>query len=439
MAHFKNLIISTFILLASCDSPKSQDIPWNEETQSWLKNEVYPASNLNFEDSDFDQFNDLKSAIGDKSIIMLGEQTHGDGTTFRAKALLVKFLHEEMGFNVLVFESGFYQSHKTWSELEMGSPHKSVIQKGIHNRWSRVQQLKQLFTYIGEQTITMSSLKTVGMDVKFDESYSKRTLLNDFRQFSIAHKIDLVSDGSYQFFQKYVKQSIENPRKVPDDNTCKKLNTIINAYILQIGQLNAKDNEFDTPAFWTQVLHNLQLNINNNWRRSLGTISRTQYFSERDSMMAQNINWILNKHEKVIIWASVTHNMRNASTKLLDQMNWSTSTKFMGHYLKNLVGESEMFHITFTGYQGRYTDINRGNTIKNFKTPTKGSIEDILNRGNADHAYFLLNTPNTPSWINSPFKASFIFNKEYAAQWNTSIDAVFYSNKMEPSKVVISQ
>src|SRR5690606_20323100 len=58
-----------------------------------------------------DQFADLRplaTAIGDARVVVLGEQSHGDGTTFLMKARLVEFLHREMGFDVLAFESGLY-------------------------------------------------------------------------------------------------------------------------------------------------------------------------------------------------------------------------------------------------------------------------------------------------------------------------------------------
>ena len=43
---------------------------------------------------------------------MLGEHPYDDGTTFVAKTRLVRFLHEQMGFNVLAFESGLYDCPK---------------------------------------------------------------------------------------------------------------------------------------------------------------------------------------------------------------------------------------------------------------------------------------------------------------------------------------
>lgn len=39
---------------------------------------------------------------------MLGEMTHGDGATFKLKTEIVKYLHEELGFNVLILEDGMY-------------------------------------------------------------------------------------------------------------------------------------------------------------------------------------------------------------------------------------------------------------------------------------------------------------------------------------------
>jgi erythromycin esterase len=50
----------------------------------------------------------LRELIADMRIVLLGEQTHGDGATFDAKVELIKFLHDELGFDIVAFESPLY-------------------------------------------------------------------------------------------------------------------------------------------------------------------------------------------------------------------------------------------------------------------------------------------------------------------------------------------
>jgi erythromycin esterase-like protein len=56
--------------------------------------------------NDKSDYSFLDNVLKNKRIVLLGEQTHGDGATFDEKVKIVKHLNNTLGFNTIVFESG---------------------------------------------------------------------------------------------------------------------------------------------------------------------------------------------------------------------------------------------------------------------------------------------------------------------------------------------
>jgi erythromycin esterase-like protein len=92
----------------------------NSNAQSEIKKEILEnVFQLNIDNQQIDRETLLKfgEAIGDRKIVMLGEQDHGDGSTFLVKAELIKYLHKEKGFNVLAFETDIFSMNDAWEEV----------------------------------------------------------------------------------------------------------------------------------------------------------------------------------------------------------------------------------------------------------------------------------------------------------------------------------
>lgn len=427
------LVISLFFLTISI---KAQVPAWNATSQTWFERQVHKVDDLELNTEHSKQFDALKKLIGDKRIVLLGEQTHGDGTTFEAKSLLVKFLHEEMGFEILAFESGFYQSSKVWDALHQGAPYQQVVPLGIHSRWSEVEQMQPLFSYVQQHLNDDIPLTLAGMDIVFDGGYVKTSLMEDFTQFlRVNHRSEL-SHNHFSRLSDFVNTLNRSPDYQPSEREQIKIMAALNKYIFLLENAKDSSTDFNTTNFWAEVWVNFKNNLFNQWSRFGKSYSRGEYFSRRDNMMADNINWLARSGKKVIVWASVTHNMRSFDSRLLSQMGWSPEYNFMGEYLSKLTEPDQIFHLSFTGYEGSYADVNNRRSITQFPQPSSESLEFLLKQTGLKYGYFSLNSAQAPSWLRGPFKASFIFNQEYSAKWSQSIDAVFFTHTMEPAKYI---
>ena len=289
-----------------------------------------------------------------------------------------------------------------------------------------------IFVY-PEKPEVEQSIENSRYGCSLDGGYSRHSLIGDFEQFVKEFYREMFEQEDFQFVKKLLSKAVANPRFLPRKDDRIYLVNVLNHYINRFGKGMGSSHDWNSNSFWAQVIKNLKVDLQNKWSILNGTYLPHIYFSRRSRMMAENVEWILNSHKKVIVWASVTHNMRNFDPGLLKQMKWSSKTRFMGEYLEDLVGPDNLFHLTFTGYTGFYADISRNYTWQRFPKPSLDSLETRLNRTDIDFGYFILNSPNVADWLKKQFKASFVFNKEYLAKWNRSIDVVFFTRVMEPT------
>src|SRR5687767_15762634 len=99
-------------------------------------------------DDPFTDLEPLKAAIGNSRIVVLGEQSHGDGATFLAKGRLIKFLHQRMGFDVLAWEAGLFNAHDMDAAVRDTLVALDQVRgRGLYPIWALSAQIAPVFEY----------------------------------------------------------------------------------------------------------------------------------------------------------------------------------------------------------------------------------------------------------------------------------------------------
>jgi erythromycin esterase len=156
-------IRSLFLVLMTA-WPALSSAQSDAERRSWLASNVAPVRSLDFSDTNYADLAAIGRAIGNRRVVLLGEQGHGDGTTFEAKARVIRYLHEKLGFDLLVFESGFYDCHRTWQDVRAGLSLADSAANCMFELWSNSRQLRPLLEYVDAKKSTNRPVELAGMD-----------------------------------------------------------------------------------------------------------------------------------------------------------------------------------------------------------------------------------------------------------------------------------
>ncbi|RZK23954.1 MAG: hypothetical protein EOO63_17410, partial [Hymenobacter sp.] len=86
-------------------------------------------------DTTFAELDFLRAEIGNARVVFLGEPTHGEGNVLAAKARLLAFLQQRMGFTTLGMESGFFDLYKAQRAIGVGKSVPKNLQSSVFPIW----------------------------------------------------------------------------------------------------------------------------------------------------------------------------------------------------------------------------------------------------------------------------------------------------------------
>ena len=440
------LLITFFSLINFC-------YPQTPESLLRSSSEI---KNIDPNDEDYSDLLPLKKKIDEAQIVVLGEISHDDGATLQAKSRLVKFLHKEMGFEILAWEAGFidcfYMNEAVKSDISLKDAKKFMMSGG----WDASEYVDPVFVYARKSWKTERPLIMAGFDFGRPPKAAKNylaiidTLFAKAPWFkpsdSVYARIDSCakSVGGYlgnQFTKKFSKKAEQTVKfflyALMDTLTTNKKSI----------ETFSQGERLRYSYFLRSFCFDIELN-------HLIYQNDETYKIMREKFMADRMLWLIEKFypgKKIIVWAESIHFRRNAflQTRLDGDKNfgelsfYNKSALFLqaGDYLDYYIGK-KIYTIAFTTYQGEkgmifpedhpkkknyeYTDeINK---------PESGSYEAAAHESEKEYLFTDLRSLRKNNWLTKE-NIAYPFNyRKDKARWSEVIDAFSLLIKCSPIK-----
>ncbi|HJR36514.1 MAG TPA: erythromycin esterase family protein [Gemmatimonadales bacterium] len=148
------------LAVAACSTTGSAPVP--EPRAGPLPLPLLPVS---LDDTaDYSDLEPLGRAIGNRRIVLLGENGHGVAEFTMLKSRLIRYLHQRKGFDLVVFESGFYECHRAGDSLLSRSARDAF--RGCLSYVFEHAELLPLFEYFRSHRESAVALGFAGMDLQ---------------------------------------------------------------------------------------------------------------------------------------------------------------------------------------------------------------------------------------------------------------------------------
>jgi erythromycin esterase len=386
----------------------------------------------------------LKDILKDKKIVFLGEQTHLNATDSRAKEKLIKYLHEELGFNVLILENNFGSFKYGYDEI-VKKPDSAVfiMAKLTQSAYWCLDSL-----YFDVAKLVEKSLKTAnplileGLDIVPSSSYDLLVLSKIESSFNKIFKGFNKTQGYKYFVEFALKGQI---KKSGLDSTLKgkspayfssKLSELLNwaDSTIRIIQPSLEPSEITEYNFCVQALksiHFYYLHILIDKKNILpnGMVTFDTY-KIRDSGMGNNLNWLLNKYlenNKIIISTSSYHITKNIDSLITMPDGLTKGTKPMINFLSDY-NKKLSYNIAFLCGVG---EIGYETIVQQVLKPPRKSLEKILMKKNIEKIFLQFKEGKS-----TKFKMMPTFYDYYVEDWSKHYDAILFSRTAKPGNRV---
>jgi len=401
----------------------------------WIKKNAVDIKSVDPSDTNFSDLEHLKKYINDSiKIVMLGEQSHGDGTTFLMKTRMIKFLHKEMGFDMIAFESNMFYCDEAWEDIKKSGDAYGKISKAVFDIWTSSAEVQPLICYIDEQSKTSNSLVMTGFDNQFYDVTQDPKLYKIFGNFlttlrdnNIINISESELDELIKFFPNQSKDGYYAYKNKFEEISEKILKERYNSLAEKLfpGKASYYFQLFESFSEHLKFFYLLKDN------KYSGMDSNS---SRRDIQMGKNLVWLQknNPGKRIIVWAATFHearNLHNLNTDIVEPEAYKKVTT-MGDIVDREIG-NKVYTIGFTAYDGMAGRIR--NTPQAINKAREGTLEYLMNEAGFINAFVDFSSADKNFPLRQKISAKFLGYMEMEGDWTKTMDGFVYTKEMKPS------
>jgi erythromycin esterase len=384
-----------------------------------LSNHMLKLNSVDPDDDDFSDLLPLRELLEGVRIVLLGEATHFDGSDFLAKGRLIRFLHSELGFDVLAFEAGIYQMRLAWEAFRAGVDPQKAFSKGAYWMWAQSAQVEPLLRYVSHSLSTEQPLELAGIDPQIWSTELPQNLREFLKSEDIATPFANPNSPESEILEAMSEVRYRTGKQARPDSAMK---------IRSIEPTRE-------VMFWQRVLANMV-----HYARGpvLRISKESGLYPDRDPQMAKNLIWMAKEYypdRKIILWCHNAHAMRAPNELPVNLTGLDEMQVTLADGVWKVFGK-EMYSIAPVSYEGRWA--GRGAeeyTVVSDQVPEAEFEELMAATGQAAALVDLRKVKDRAGWLGGPFVARPLEHVSIRSVWSHHFDAFLFLRIQEPSEL----
>ncbi|MBD8500730.1 erythromycin esterase family protein [Paenibacillus arenosi] len=347
---------------------------------------IQPEKRVNgaIPESNFEDLNMLIPLLADKRIVYLGESSHGAAEFNSVKTRLIQYLHQQLGYNFIAFESGLPDAAIAQGTMKSKTA-EETMKRSIFQVWWTEETLP-LFQYMKDTQDSQQPLRLLGFDIQL-----QTPLLKDAQWLKEEKLQEQVMKAESDLAKWSRGKDLTGYRKAKPE--------LLHLYKKLLEQVTAHEDELKKqyPNEPKMVLlmeravedrirlinEYVEININVNIDIEKEGVAAMYRATEwRDRAMANNLIWLATEvypEEKFIVWAHNGH-ISKAQSQIVDG-----SHKWMGELMTdNLQRQSYVMGLYMASGESAENQTRKPVPVQPL---LPGSMEDILSSSKQPYTF----------------------------------------------------